>query len=81
VRPLLDCSRDIRLAAAGQIDDLLAAIESAAQERITRLQQSVAADAAAVGASEVATRPAPHAPGSVAGAVKMRRKITGRTAR
>ena len=38
-RPLLDCSRDIRLAAAGQVDLLLAAIESAAQERITRLHR------------------------------------------
>lgn len=81
VRPLLDCPRDIRLAAAGQIDELLAAIERAAQERISRLQQSVAADAAAVGTSGDATRPVSAAPGRVAGAVKMRRKITGRTVR
>lgn len=43
-RPLLDASRDLRLAAAEQVDELLVRIQEAAQDRIDRLQRSVAND-------------------------------------
>ena len=81
VRPLLDCSRDIRVAAAGQIDDLLAAIEGVAQERLEQPAAVRGGWRGGRGASEDVTTPVRDAPGSVGGAVKMRRKITGRTAR
>lgn len=80
-RPLLDSSRDIRLAAAGQIDDLLVAIEHAAQERIARLQQSMQTEVAAQRAPDGSVDVDSTTTGRVGGRVATRRKVPGRMAR
>ena len=80
-RPLLDCSRDIRLAAATQIEKLLAALEQAAQKRIARLQQATRpAPAPAPDAQEDDTPALPRRR-TASGAVTVRRTLTGRKAR
>lgn len=79
-RPLLDMSREIRLAAASGLGGLLAQIESAARERVQAIRTAiVTARASAEGAGTVAAES--RAPGTGSSAMRQSRKRTSKQIR